>query len=88
MMHIDNTEQRTHLMRRLKRIEGQVRGIQTMLDEERDCRDILQQVTAVRSAMHSVGIEVMRVYATQCLHDPDSTLSDEEMINYMLKMLT
>ena len=74
--------------KRLRRIEGQVRGVQRMLDEERDCRDIVQQLAAIRSAVHQVGLEVMRIYASQCLNDPDSTTSDEELLDYLVGALS
>ena len=43
------------LIKRLNRIEGQVKGIQKMVDEERYCIDILTQISAVRSAINKVG---------------------------------
>jgi CsoR family transcriptional regulator, copper-sensing transcriptional repressor len=57
---------------RLKRIEGQVRGVQRMVDEGRDCRAILNQLTAVRSAAYQVSLLLVRDYATQCLRDSKS----------------
>lgn len=52
---------------RLRRIEGQVRGIQNMLDEERDCKEIMQQFIAVRSALQSVSRYFLQEYASECL---------------------
>ena len=43
------------LIKRLNRIEGQVKGIQKMVDEERYCIDILTQISAIRSAINKVG---------------------------------
>ncbi|MEI6650551.1 MAG: metal-sensitive transcriptional regulator [Candidatus Moraniibacteriota bacterium] len=48
------------LLRRLSRIEGQFRGIRKMVEEERDCLDIIQQVTAVREAISMLGIELLK----------------------------
>lgn len=48
------------LIRRLKRIEGQVRGIQKMIDEGRDCESVITQLAAVRSAIEGVGTLVIR----------------------------
>ena len=45
------------LIKRLNRIEGQVKGIQKMVDEERYCIDILTQISAIRSAINKVGIK-------------------------------
>lgn len=58
---------RQHLSTRLKRIEGQTRGVQSMLDENRDCREIVQQLSAIRSALQSATAEMMREYASDCL---------------------
>jgi DNA-binding FrmR family transcriptional regulator len=48
------------LLRRLKRIEGQVRGIQKMIGEGRDCESVITQLAAVRSAVEGVGTLVIR----------------------------
>jgi len=54
------TVSRELLIRRLKRIEGQVRGIQKMIDESRDCESVITQLAAVRSAIEGVGTLVIR----------------------------
>lgn len=58
------------LQRRLRRIEGQVRGIQGMLAEERECRDVVTQIAAVTKAMEQVGFKLLAAGLTQCLQDP------------------
>jgi len=55
---------------RLKRIEGQVRGVERMVEEERDCSAILQQMTAIRSAVHQASLVLAREYASRCLTEP------------------
>jgi CsoR family transcriptional regulator, copper-sensing transcriptional repressor len=52
---------------RLKRIEGQVRGIHRMVDEDRYCADILTQVSAVQEALRSVSRELMRNHLRHCV---------------------
>ncbi|MCD6546069.1 MAG: metal-sensitive transcriptional regulator [Thermotogae bacterium] len=52
---------------RLKKIEGQIRGIRNMVENGRDCRDILTQVTAARSALNKVAEEIMKDYTVRCL---------------------
>ncbi|MEI7749499.1 MAG: metal-sensitive transcriptional regulator [Candidatus Moraniibacteriota bacterium] len=54
------TEVSACLLRRLSRIEGQFRGIRKMVEEERDCLDVIQQVTAVREAITMLGIEILK----------------------------
>ncbi len=57
------------LSKRLRRIEGQVRGINTMIQDDVYCIDILTQVSAVRSALDKVALELVRDHANHCLHD-------------------
>lgn len=47
------------LMRRMKRIEGQARGIQRMLEEGEDCEQVVIQLTAMKSAIHRVGMKAV-----------------------------
>ncbi|HCU12668.1 MAG TPA: metal-sensitive transcriptional regulator [Gemmatimonadetes bacterium] len=51
---------------RLRRIEGQVRGLQKMVDEDRYCADILTQVSSVQEALRGVGRELMRNHLKHC----------------------
>ena len=53
-------------LRRLKRIEGQVRGLQRMVEEERYCADILTQLSSVQEALRAVGRELMRNHLRHC----------------------
>ncbi len=66
------------LQKRLKRIEGQVRGVQKMLDEDRECHEIIQQLAAVRSAVQGATLVFMRDYASDCLINIDSESDDKE----------
>ena len=54
---------------RLKRIEGQIRGLQKMVDEDRYCADILVQLSAVHEALRAVGRELMRNHLKHCATD-------------------
>ncbi len=53
-------------IRRLRRIEGQVRGIQKMVEDERYCADILVQISSVHEALRSVGKELMKNHLKHC----------------------
>jgi DNA-binding FrmR family transcriptional regulator len=70
-MKIENTESKQKLIQRLRRIEGQVRGVQNMLEEERDCREIIQQLTAIHSAVQSTSRAFFQDYAVVCLEAMD-----------------
>lgn len=68
------------LIVRLKRIEGQVKGIQKMMEERRPCRDVLTQIWAARSSLDQVGVQVFQRELTDCLKaDPDKTDSTEQV---------
>ena len=82
--HLQSDEMREELHRRLNRLEGQVQGVRRMLDDDRDCREIVQQLAAVRSAAQQAGLALIRAYAAQCLHDPSSELSDTDVIDYLV----
>jgi len=76
-MKIHANETKQILIQRLKRIEGQVRGVQNMLDEERDCREIMQQLAAVHAAVQSTSRIFLQEYATSCLTELDSAPGSE-----------
>jgi DNA-binding FrmR family transcriptional regulator len=86
-MHVQSEEERLRIRKRLNRIEGQVRGVNRMLDEDRDCREVVQQLSAVRAAVHQTGLELMRVYAEKCLHDPETGETDSEVVDYLVTTL-
>ena len=56
-------------LKRLRRIEGQVRGIQRMVDEDVYCIDILTQVSAINKALHSVSIQLLEDHVRHCVVD-------------------
>ena len=56
-------------LRRLRSIEGQIAGIRRMIEEERYCIDILTQVSAVRAALNSLGLNVLKRHLDHCVAD-------------------
>jgi DNA-binding FrmR family transcriptional regulator len=66
-MKLQNPDVKETLIRRLRRIEGQVRGVQGMLSEERDCREVMQQLAAIHSAVEGASRFFLQEYATACL---------------------
>ena len=58
------------LQKRLRRVEGQVRGIQQMLADARDCRDVVTQIAAANKALEQVGFVLVAAGLTWCLDDP------------------
>jgi len=59
-------EAKSRNIKRLRRIEGQVRGLQKMVDEDRYCADILTQISSVQEALRGVGRELMRNHLKHC----------------------
>ena len=66
---VRNENERRDLMNRLKRIEGQVRGLQRMLDEDAYCPDILTQVSAVNSALNSFCRVLLANHIRTCVSE-------------------
>ncbi|MCY6958569.1 metal-sensitive transcriptional regulator [Clostridium brassicae] len=60
-------DKKKNIQVRLRRIEGQIKGIEKMMDSEACCRDILIQVAAVRAAMNKVGALILQNYAENCM---------------------
>lgn len=86
-MELSDTEARHDLERRLKRIEGQVRGVQRMLEDGRDCQAVLQQLAAVRAAVHQASLVLVRAHATECLRHPSPDRTPEQLVEELLGTL-
>jgi DNA-binding FrmR family transcriptional regulator len=69
---------RQGVLRRLRRLEGQVRGVQRMVEEGRDCQEMLHQIAAVEAAARSLGVVVLEHYVLSCLHERPVGLEPEE----------
>ncbi|MDH7486561.1 MAG: metal-sensitive transcriptional regulator [Anaerolineae bacterium] len=88
MAQIASPEVKSELQQRLRRIEGQARGVQRMIDEDRDCKSILQQLAAIRSAAHQASLVLVRSYAAQCLSEPTrAESSPDELLNELVGVL-
>lgn len=68
-MEYGYTEEKQAYLRRLKRIEGQVRGIARMVEDEKYCIDILTQVAAANKALHAVSIGLLQEHIRHCVVD-------------------
>jgi DNA-binding FrmR family transcriptional regulator len=72
------TKDRDALVRRLHRIEGQVRGIERMLEENRYCIDVLTQISAVTTALESVAFQILDDHVNHCVAGALATGDPEE----------
>jgi len=68
------------LIKRLHRVEGQVRGIERMVEEDRYCIDILTQIAAVKTALEQVGAKLLENHVTHCAHDAIKS-GDEDAVD-------
>jgi CsoR family transcriptional regulator, copper-sensing transcriptional repressor len=84
-------DQKERNLKRLRRIEGQVRGLQKMVEEDRYCADIMTQISSVHEALRAVGKELMRNHlkhcATQAIKsgDDQAELMYDELMELMYK---
>lgn len=61
------TENRDAVLKRLRRIKGQVGGVERMVEENRYCIDVVTQVTAIQAALDKVALELLTDHATHCV---------------------
>lgn len=71
---------RDDILKRLRRIEGQVRGIQRMIEQDRACRDVLDQLAAIQQAVRGVSGVVAQRYALECITGAQESGSDEHAV--------
>jgi DNA-binding FrmR family transcriptional regulator len=81
------TKDKESLTKRLHRIEGQVRGIERMLDEDRYCIDILTQIAAVNTALQAVALKILDEHVRHCVagaltsgDEADAATKTEELL--------
>jgi len=82
-----SAEAKADLGKRLRRLEGQVRGVQKMLEKDRECQEIVQQLAAIRSAAHQANLILVRSYAVECLKDGTRGTA-QQAINDLVDVLT
>ena len=75
------------LLNRLKRVEGQVRGIHQMVENDRYCVDILHQISAVQSAMNKVSLALLEDHTTHCVADAIKGQDGENAIKELMAVM-
>jgi DNA-binding FrmR family transcriptional regulator len=87
MHHMPRTEEeKKHLLTRLHRCEGQIRGIEKMIEEDGYCPDILVQVSAVTAALNSFNKELLTCHLKSCVAE-DMKAGREESIEELAKLM-
>lgn len=75
------------LLNRLKRVEGQVRGIQQMVESDRYCVDILHQISAVQAAMNRVALILLEDHTQHCVANAIKNEDSEEAIKELMDVM-
>lgn len=84
---VDETERR-RIINRLRRLEGQIRGLQSMIESDQECDAVLTQVMAAKSALNQVGLQIIGHAMKRCLIDEQAETREEvidEAIRVFLK---
>ena len=71
------TATKDQLIKRLNRVEGQVRGVRKMVDDDRYCIDVMTQISAIQAALDKVALGLMDDHARHCVVDGPADLKDE-----------
>ncbi|HZJ86097.1 MAG TPA: metal-sensitive transcriptional regulator [Erysipelotrichaceae bacterium] len=80
-------EEKQAVINRLKRIEGQVRGIERMVDEDRYCIDILVQIKAINAALNKVGNTITERHIKHCISSAVKNDDGDKAIDELLKVI-
>ena len=75
-----NAEDRTKTINRLRRLEGQIRGLERMVTEEKDCEAILVQLLAAKEALNKVGVQIISHTMKDCLASTNPGRSADEVV--------
>lgn len=81
-------ENKTNLLRRLRKIEGQIKGIQRMIDNEKYCADVLIQIAAVRAALNRVGLIIFEDHTKGCVTEAVQTDHCDEKIKELTDLIS
>ena len=84
------TANKDAVLKRLRRIEGQVRGVERMVEEDRYCIDIVTQVTAIQAALDKVALEMLSDHAAHCVigaEESEQAERTEELMGAVKRLL-
>ncbi len=84
------TENKEAVLKRLRRIEGQIRGLEGMVDDDRYCIDVLTQITAVQAALDKVALELLSDHTRHCVVEAPTGEREEkaeEMMGAVKRLL-
>ncbi len=73
-------------IRRLRRAEGQIAGVVRMLQEGRDCREVVTQLAAASRALDKAGFQIIASGMRQCLLDPEAGMDQDDMVKLFMSL--
>jgi DNA-binding FrmR family transcriptional regulator len=82
---LTDEDERRRILNRLRRLEGQIRGLQTMIESGKECDAVLTQVMAAKSALNQVGLHIVGHAMKNCLID-DDVATREELIDEAIRV--
>ncbi len=80
-------QEKEQIINRLKRIEGQVRGVQNMVENDRYCVDVLVQIAAINAAMKKVSFHLLERHSRHCVADAIKSGDEEQAISELMNVL-
>ena len=84
------TDKKEPVLKRLRRLEGQVRGVERMVEADRYCIDVVTQITAIQAALDKVALELLEDHAKHCVIDAgdgDQDAMTEELMGAVKRLL-
>lgn len=82
-----NDEEKKQLVNRLKRVEGQVRGIQKMIEEDRYCIDVMIQINAINAALKQVGANLLEHHTSHCVLEAIESGDGETAVSELVDVM-
>ena len=76
--------EKEQLLKRLKRLEGQVRGVERMVEEDRYCIDVITQISAIQAALDKVALGLLNDHAEHCVIHGEAAATPQENVEEMM----
>jgi CsoR family transcriptional regulator, copper-sensing transcriptional repressor len=83
---LSDESERKRILNRLRRLEGQIRGVQSMIESGQDCQAVLTQLMAAKSALNQIGVHVVGYSMKQCFAEETAGASRDEVIDQAIAM--
>lgn len=85
---MSDKERKDEILSRLKNIKGHIEGIIKMVEEEKECEEIMLQIAAVKKAIEKVGYFIIESHAVECLSGVGNKNDIQKILNIMIKFLS